>query len=42
MAGFANAYDDPAHIIGVQCGDDLGEDDIVRLADSYGREGTNT
>jgi hypothetical protein len=26
----------------VQCGDYLGEDDIVRLEDNYGREGTNT
>jgi hypothetical protein len=30
------------HIIEVQCGDYLGEDDIVRLEDHYGREGTNT
>jgi len=30
------------HIIEVQCGDYLGEDDIVRLEDNYGREGTNT
>ena len=28
--------------IEVQCGDYLGEDDIVRLEDNYGREGTNT
>ena len=30
------------HIIEVQCGDYLGEDDIVRYDDIYGREGTNT
>lgn len=28
-------------LIEVQCGDYLGEDDIVRLEDRYGREGTN-
>ena len=38
----ANPFDDPVHIIEVQCGDYLGEDDIVRLEDNYGREGTNT
>ncbi len=38
----ANPYDEPVHIIEVQCGDYLGEDDIVRLEDDYGREGTNT
>ena len=38
----ANPYDEPAHIIEVQCGDYLGEDDIVRLEDDYGRKGTNT
>jgi mannose-1-phosphate guanylyltransferase/mannose-6-phosphate isomerase len=37
----ANPFDEPAHIIEVQCGDYLGEDDIVRLEDNYGREGTN-
>jgi len=37
----ANPYDEPVHIIEVQCGDYLGEDDIVRLDDNYGREGTN-
>ncbi len=31
-----------AHRIAVQCGDYLGEDDIVRLEDDYWREGTNT
>jgi mannose-1-phosphate guanylyltransferase/mannose-6-phosphate isomerase len=38
----ANPYDEPVHIIEVQCGDYLGEDDIVRLGDNYGREGTNS
>ncbi len=38
----ANPFDEPAHIIEVQCGDYLGEDDIVRLEDDYGREGTNS
>jgi mannose-1-phosphate guanylyltransferase/mannose-6-phosphate isomerase len=38
----ANPYDEPVHIIEVQCGDYLGEDDIVRFEDNYGREGTNT
>jgi mannose-1-phosphate guanylyltransferase/mannose-6-phosphate isomerase len=38
----ANPYDEPVHIIEVQCGDYLGEDDIVRLEDNYGREGTIT
>ncbi len=38
----ANPFDEPAHVIEVQCGDYLGEDDIVRLEDDYGREGTNT
>lgn len=38
----ANPYDEPVHIIEVQCGDYLGEDDIVRLEDNYGRQGTNT
>ena len=33
---------EPVHIIEVQCGDDLGEDDIVRIEDNYGRAGTNT
>ena len=28
---------EPAHIIEVQSGDYLGEDDIVRIEDSYGR-----
>jgi mannose-1-phosphate guanylyltransferase/mannose-6-phosphate isomerase len=37
----ANPYDEPAHIIEVQCGDYLGEDDIVRIEDNYGRAGTN-
>lgn len=38
----ANPYAEPVHIVEVQCGDYLGEDDIVRLEDNYGREGTNT
>jgi mannose-1-phosphate guanylyltransferase/mannose-6-phosphate isomerase len=38
----ANPFDEPSHIIEVQCGDYLGEDDIVRIEDNYGREGTNT
>ena len=38
----ANPYDEPVHIIEVQCGDYLGEDDIERLEDNYGRKGTNT
>jgi len=37
-----NPGDEPVHIIEIQCGDYLGEDDIVRLEDNYGREGTNT
>jgi mannose-1-phosphate guanylyltransferase/mannose-6-phosphate isomerase len=36
----ANPGDEPVHIIEVQCGDYLGEDDIVRLEDNYGRKGT--
>ena len=38
----ANPGAEPVHIIEVQCGDYLGEDDIVRLEDNYGRAGTNT
>ena len=38
----ANPFHEPVHIIEVQCGDYLGEDDIVRIEDNYGREGTNT
>jgi mannose-1-phosphate guanylyltransferase/mannose-6-phosphate isomerase len=38
----ANPFDEPVHIIEVQCGDYLGEDDIVRLEDNYGRKGTTT
>ena len=37
-----NPGDEAVHIIEVQCGDYLGEDDIVRLEDNYGRQGTNT
>jgi mannose-1-phosphate guanylyltransferase/mannose-6-phosphate isomerase len=36
-----NPGKEPLHIIEVQCGDYLGEDDIVRIEDKYGREGTN-
>lgn len=36
----ANPFDEPVHIIEVQCGDYLGEDDIVRIEDEYGRKGT--
>lgn len=32
----------PLHIIEVQSGSYLGEDDIVRFEDNYGRQGTNT
>ncbi len=32
----------PLHIIEVQSGGYLGEDDIVRFEVRYGREGTNT
>ncbi len=38
----ANPFEEDVHIIEVQCGDYLGEDDIVRLEDKYGRKGTNT
>jgi mannose-1-phosphate guanylyltransferase/mannose-6-phosphate isomerase len=38
----ANPGNEPVHIIEVQCGDYLGEDDIVRLEDNYGRQGTTT
>ena len=31
----------PLHIIEVQSGSYLGEDDIVRFEDRYGREGTS-
>ena len=30
--------DEALHIVEVQCGDDLREDDIVRLDDDYGRD----
>jgi len=36
-----NPGKEPVHIIEVQCGDYLGEDDIVRIEDNYGRAGTN-
>jgi mannose-1-phosphate guanylyltransferase/mannose-6-phosphate isomerase len=38
----ANPFAEPVHIIEVQCGDYLGEDDIVRLEDNYGRKGTTS
>ena len=38
----SNPFEEPVHIIEVQCGEYLGEDDIVRLEDNYGREGTKT
>ncbi len=38
----ANPFDEEVHIIEVQCGDYLAEDDIVRLEDDYGRESTST
>jgi mannose-6-phosphate isomerase-like protein (cupin superfamily) len=37
----ANQGSEPVHIIEVPCGDYRGEDDIVRLEDNYGRQGTN-
>ena len=37
-----NPGDQPLHIIEVQSGSYLGEDDIVRFEDSYGRKGTTT
>ena len=36
----ANRGTKDLHLIEVQCGDYLGEDDIVRLEDTYGRAGT--
>jgi mannose-6-phosphate isomerase len=33
----ANLTSDPVEIVEVQFGDYLGEDDIVRLSDDYGR-----
>ncbi|MBL4603719.1 MAG: mannose-1-phosphate guanylyltransferase/mannose-6-phosphate isomerase [Emcibacteraceae bacterium] len=33
----SNPYDEPVELIEVQCGTYLGEDDIVRLEDEYGR-----
>jgi mannose-1-phosphate guanylyltransferase/mannose-6-phosphate isomerase len=37
-----NPGDVPVHLIEVQSGGYLGEDDIVRFEDNYGRQGTNT
>jgi mannose-1-phosphate guanylyltransferase/mannose-6-phosphate isomerase len=36
-----NPGEEPVHIIEVQCGDCQGVDDIVRIEDKCGREGTN-
>lgn len=38
----ANPFNVAAHVIEVQCGAYLGEDDIVRIEDNYGRKGTTT
>jgi len=38
----ANRGDTAVHIIEVQCGEYLGEDDIERYEDEYGREGTSS
>ena len=38
----ANLADDPMVFIEVQTGDYLGEDDIIRYEDDYGREGKTT
>ncbi len=38
----ANLGDEPLRVIEVQSGNDLGEDDIVRYDDDYGREGNKT
>ncbi len=37
----ANEKDEPLYLIEVQCGSYLGEDDIVRFEDVYGRAGTS-
>ena len=34
----SNQQEDPLHIIEVQCGEYLGEDDIIRFLDQYGRQ----
>jgi mannose-1-phosphate guanylyltransferase/mannose-6-phosphate isomerase len=36
----SNPFEESVHIIEIQCGEYLGEDDIVRLEDNYGRAGT--
>jgi mannose-1-phosphate guanylyltransferase/mannose-6-phosphate isomerase len=36
-----NPGTEPLHFVEVQCGGYLGEDDIVRFEDNYGRQGTN-
>jgi mannose-1-phosphate guanylyltransferase/mannose-6-phosphate isomerase len=38
----ANPTEEPLHIIEVQCGQYLGEDDIVRVEDRYGRMGSTS
>jgi len=38
----SNPFEAPVHIIEIQCGEYLGEDDIVRLEDNYGRAGIKT
>ena len=38
----SNPFEESVHIIEIQCGEYLGEDDIVRLEDNYGRAGTKT
>jgi len=35
-----NPHEEPVHIVEIQCGDYLGEDDIVRFDDDYGRKGS--
>ncbi|HEX9645988.1 MAG TPA: mannose-1-phosphate guanylyltransferase/mannose-6-phosphate isomerase [Alphaproteobacteria bacterium] len=37
-----NPGEEPLHIVEVQCGDYVGEDDIVRFEDAYGREHMET
>ena len=37
----ANTGDDPVEIVEIQVGDYLGEDDIIRYEDLYGRKGTS-
>jgi mannose-6-phosphate isomerase-like protein (cupin superfamily) len=37
QADVRDAGDEPVHLIEVQCGGYLGEDDIIRYDDVYGR-----